>query len=200
MQRQTEVIHKLARIFQVTVAVFLIAACSTSSTRAESEAKSAAPPAPPPAAALAAILTQIRTEAGNCTPVFWNSNCGGLGNPGDICVQAGSVSTPTKVMLNFVVAGPGANTAEIQKMNISLASNGSCPGDYQDDFPDFGNNGVACEYEPTMPGNAMIVKDDNEVTRKWNYTLTVQARAGCAPVTIHPIIENGGGNSSAGDG
>jgi len=102
-------------------------------------------------------------------------------------------------MLNFVVAGPGANTAEIQKMNISLHSNGSCPADYKDDFPDFGNNGVDCEYEPTAPGNAMIVKDDNEVTRTWDYTLTVKARAACAPVEIHPLIENGGGNGSADD-
>lgn len=179
-------------VFLVVAAVFLASACTTSDTRAEPEAM-AAPPAAPAPASRPIVLTQIKTEQGSCTPKFANNNCGAIGNPGDICISGGSDANPTRASLIFVVAGPGAESAKIEKMTISLAANGSCPGDVQNDFPQFNSS---CEFAPTSPGNSMQVMDDNEIARIWNYSITLIPRAGCESVTIHPVIDNGGGNTA----
>lgn len=194
MERQTEIRPSPARVLLAAGAVFLAAACTTSATGTQSGAT--APSTPTPATtARPVVLTQIKTEAGSCTPEFANNNCGAIGDPGDICLAAGSEANPSRASLKFVVAGPGANTAEFQKMTIGIGTSWNCPSDTGDDFPDF----TGCEYAPTTPGNVMQVRDDNEVARTWNYSITMKARAGCSPVTIHPIIDNGGGNSSTDD-
>lgn len=194
MERQTESTRPLAQVLLTAAALFLGAACSTPATRTETEAQSPQPQPPPPAAR-PVVLTQIKTEQGSCTPEFENDNCGAAGDPGDICLAAGTNANPTRASLKFVVAGPGANTAEFHKMTIGTGAGWDCPSNTGDDFPDF----VNCEFIPPTTGNVMQVKDDNQVNRIWNYSITMKARAGCSPVTIHPIIQNGGGNASTGD-
>lgn len=183
-------------VFLASMAVFLVTACTTSDTQAEGADKTSPSPAPI-LTGRPIVLTQIKTEPGSsiCTAEFENNNCGALGNPGDICLQAGGGGTNTKGNLKFVVAGPGANNAEIQKMKIGIGVDWDCPDDTDKDFPQFTN----CEYEPTGPGNVMHVEDHNHLTRTWSYSLTVKAKAGCDPIVIHPIIDNGGGNSSSDD-
>lgn len=194
MERQRESRRPLARVLLAALALFLAAACTTSATGTESGAT--APSTPTPATtARPIVLTQIKTAQGSCTPEFDNNNCGAIGDPGDICLAAGSNANPSRASLKFVVAGPGANTAEFQKMTIGIGAGWDCPSDTGDDFPDF----ISCQYTPTTPGNVMQVRDDNEIARTWNYSITMKARAGCSPVTIHPIIDNGGGNSSTDD-
>jgi len=146
--------------------------------------------------ALPVIVTLITTDESTCSAEFVNNNCGGLGDPGDICVEEKSNPMhPTKVKLRYILMGPGANNAEFVNMVVSL-SDGNCPSDVQDDFPDFGTD---CVHTPASPGNAMLLDDDNVNARTWNYWMTVKPGEDCSPVALHPIIENGGGNSSSDD-
>ncbi len=183
-----------ALVAAAILAVFLGTACTAPSSRAEAGA--AEHPHPAPLTGVPIVVTRIMTVAGDCTPEFENNNCGAVGDPGDICLAAGSGPNPSKANLKFVAAGPHANTVEFERMNISLSSSGTCPADYDDDFPDF----TDCEYVPTNPGNVMQVEDHNHETRSWDYTITMRVHPGCSSVTLHPIIENGGGNSSSDDG
>ncbi len=186
-----------ARVFLVTVTVLLASACATADSQDESVA--ALHPHPLPAmASRPVVVTLIKTKAGQCKAEYENNNCGGLGEAGDICLQGGGGGTTTKANLKFVIAGPHANTAEIQKMKIGIGNAWDCPSDYHKDFPDFD---ASCEYVPTTPGNVIQVEDHNHLARTWNYSITVKVLPGdaCDPTEVDPIIENGGGNSASED-
>lgn len=176
------------------LSVFLVTACASHS-RKGGGASNTAMPQTLPLPDRPVVFTQLVTNRDDCSVAFENNNCGGLGEPGDICLQAGGGGTITKANLKFVVAGYKSGQAEIQNMSIGIGENWDCPADTYKDFPDFTN----CQYAPANPGKNLFVADHNHLTRDWNYDLTIKARDGCEPETIHPIINNGGGNSSSDD-
>jgi hypothetical protein len=133
---------------------------------------------------MAQINTQIHLDNATCTAGFTTTNCrGGLFPNGDICVPPSQAP-----VLQFMIQPPVPPGAKITQMDIGRNSDGLCPGNTGIDFPQFTN----CSYVVPNPAPALIIKNKNQIERTWFYSLTVVSTACSTPITIHPLIENGG--------
>lgn len=91
----------------------------------------------------------------------------------------------------FKFKSPFPADAKIKKMDVSLNSDGTCPANVTEDFPDL----TACSYSPNPATNNLQVLNKNKHERVWFYSLTLELPNCTGDITIHPLIQNGGGNN-----